>query len=307
MTLTALVLALGVCAVLGALASRFARSLPPAVAVRVLVGSSLVAAASTGFAASTLAVAAIGQLPDVAARGGWRPAVLHTDGGLLPGAGVALAALLGAIVLLASTALVRSVGRALRASRDARGLPRLVPRVGVLDDDRPVAFAVGGAGGSVVVSTGLLGALDTTDRSAVLEHELAHLRHRHLAWVTAARLAAWTNPLLRTVPAAVAFATERWADEDAGARLGSRPVVAAALARSALLTAGHTLRPGSATVGVDGGVVTERVASLLRPAPRPRRVVAGAVLALALVGIGSAVVAGTVTDSTFEHAEVVPD
>jgi heat shock protein HtpX len=65
-----------------------------------------------------------------------------------------------------------------------------VPRIRVVDSDAPIAISVGyrPATSTVVVSTGLVGALDATELEAVLAHELAHVRNRDAAVMTAATL-----------------------------------------------------------------------------------------------------------------------
>ncbi len=62
-----------------------------------------------------------------------------------------------------------------------------VPRLAVVDSETPNSFAVGGPREStVVVSTGLLDALDDAQLDAVLAHELAHVKNRDAAVMTLA-------------------------------------------------------------------------------------------------------------------------
>jgi heat shock protein HtpX len=83
---------------------------------------------------------------------------------------------------------------------DARGAPELVglvarlaehaeipmPRVYVIDNDQPNAFATGRdpAHAAVAVTTGLLRILDTQELAGVIAHELAHVRHRDTLTMT---------------------------------------------------------------------------------------------------------------------------
>ncbi|WP_405987147.1 M56 family metallopeptidase [Streptomyces sp. NBC_00872] len=124
----------------------------------------------------------------------------------------------------------------------------------------------GGHGrGRVVVSTGMLDCLDTRERAALLAHEQAHLTGGHHRYLLAVRLAARANPLLRPLRAAVAYTTERWADEEAARVTGERTVVARAIGKAALVSRG-TPTPTLAGFAAPGPV-PRRVAALLEPAP----------------------------------------
>ncbi|MGW6744343.1 M56 family metallopeptidase [Streptomyces sp. NPDC055025] len=124
----------------------------------------------------------------------------------------------------------------------------------------------GGHGrGRVVVSTGMLDCLDTRERAALLAHERAHLIGGHHRYLLAVRLAARANPLLRPLRAAVAYTTERWADEEAARVTGERTVVARAIGKAALVSRG-TPTPTLAGFAAPGPV-PRRVAALLKPAP----------------------------------------
>jgi Zn-dependent protease with chaperone function len=140
----------------------------------------------------------------------------------------------------------------------------------VVDSDRAEAFATPGWSGRIVVTTGLLCALSTTQRRAVLEHERSHVRHRHAWWLLAADLAAAANPLLRASARTVAHTVERWADEDAADALADRRLVAGALGRAALLTTARAPAPSPALSAL-GGQVPDRVRALLEPRPPVER------------------------------------
>jgi hypothetical protein len=75
------------------------------------------------------------------------------------------------------------------------------PRLVVVDDPAPVACAVTALpcrGGPIVVSRGLWGALgDRALRRAVLEHERAHLRHRHGVLLALGALTVAVDPSCR--------------------------------------------------------------------------------------------------------------
>jgi len=60
------------------------------------------------------------------------------------------------------------------------GLP--IPKVYVMDDPSPNAFATGrnAKNSAVAVTTGLLGILDKSELEGVIAHELAHIKHRDI-------------------------------------------------------------------------------------------------------------------------------
>jgi Zn-dependent protease with chaperone function len=61
-------------------------------------------------------------------------------------------------------------------------------------DERIEAFALPGAPGRIVLTTGMLDILDERQRAAVIAHERAHLAGAHHRLVWFARLAATANP-----------------------------------------------------------------------------------------------------------------
>jgi hypothetical protein len=293
---------------LGLLAGPLERRLPPATAARLLTASALVTALATGFVLGVAGFVALGQVPVVAAVGQWSRAVLqhtHTPPLLGAVAGVLVLALLGRAVHHAVVA-VRHLWAAEAACR------RLGPGVDglvVTDDSVPDAYAVQGLRGRVVVSRAMLSGLPAQERRVLLAHEASHLRHRHHVYLQLTDLAAAANPALRQVTDAVRAAVERWADEDAAAEVGDRSLAARALARASLLrhrssTPGPATSPGSALAAVSAGVVS-RTQALLRPAPRPRRVLVLATTVLVLCAAVSAGLTAHDTEDQFELARHV--
>ncbi|KQU55323.1 peptidase M48, Ste24p [Rhodococcus sp. Leaf278] len=174
----------------------------------------------------------------------------------------------------------------------------------VVDSDVPDAFAVPSGGGAVVITTGLVEALSDNELRAVLEHERAHLRHRHSVWIQMCEIAAGVDPILGPLAVTVRHAAERQADESAAA-LGRRDTLSA-IARTALLRA-H-LDHGTHTLASTGGDVVRRVQALSEPPRhRPDRgiLAAGMVLVLAFTVISVAlfdVVQDVVVPETGEAA-----
>jgi hypothetical protein len=218
--------------------------------------------------------------------------------------------------------LASGVRRAAWVVRDlvvaATACRRLRPQAGslvVIRDDLPDAYALpglpgAGFGGRVVVSTGMLRALPARERSALLAHEAAHLRHHHHLYGQLAGLGAAANPLLRPMATAVNEAIERWADEEAAADIGDRTVTAHALARASLARhharqkqgATPTARPLAALAAGDSAVVT-RTRALLAPPPRPRRVLTAAAATMVLAAVAAAVGTARSTEHRFDIAQ----
>ncbi|MEV6849410.1 M48 family metalloprotease [Actinoplanes sp. NPDC051411] len=241
--------------VVSLVARRAADRVPPALAVRGLVAAALAAAALSAWSLILLSLTLFDDLPPWRALGG-RPG-LHLPQPV-PDAVAALA--LGAL----GWAVVR-LGRDLRHRADTvRRLRQAGPAhegLVVADWDSPLAVAVPGHPGHVLVTSGMLRALGPAERRAVFAHERAHLAHRHHALVAAAAAAAAVNPLLAPVRPVVTYLVERWADEDAAAALADRGLVARAVARAALAGA-----PAAApALGITGGVIVRRVNALRQP------------------------------------------
>jgi hypothetical protein len=266
--------------VLAALAARpFAERLEPRFATWLLTTSAVALAGASTAALGLLAVTGLVRIPLVAALGHLsRQVVQHDDPAALS------IALLAALLLTAATAtaarmLWRRARAVLAAAIEAACLPGPGQLV-VLDDPAAEAFAVPGLPGRIVVSTGMLAALDATEREVLLAHERAHLRCHHYLFVAATQFAAAANPLLRPLATAVTYTVERWADEHAAASCGDRRRVARTVGKAAL-AAKHTGARGripAAALGVLGrfrpraatGPVPRRVAALLTPRPATR-------------------------------------
>ncbi len=198
-----------------------------------------VAALLAGSAFVLLVVASLLLLAALAFAGGLLADALGYSLAAVPG-GVAAAALGVAVLLAALTLLVATVRLVVRefrgdgmvlASLDARrpdgaertrlaplvgrcaqqaGLP--APSVRVRPVDAPEALSVGyrPETTTLVVSTGLLDALDDRELEAVVAHELAHVKNRDAAVMTLASL---------PVAGARALADREAADEDAASLL----------------------------------------------------------------------------------------
>jgi Zn-dependent protease with chaperone function len=154
----------------------------------------------------------------------------------------------------------------------------------VLATGQPVAYALGGGAGRVVVSQGLLALLDAHERAAVVAHELAHVRLGHHRLLCFAQIVA--TALGKAIPAAkrahasLARELEAIADEVAAATVSDRRVVARALAKTALATPFH----GPATAFGDDRDLAYRIDRLTAEGTnQDRRAIA--TIAVALLGV----------------------
>ncbi|WP_329384426.1 M56 family metallopeptidase [Streptomyces sp. NBC_01716] len=246
--------------------------LHPRLATRLLSALAVVLAVCSTLCLGLLVVVGTAQLPGNPLPDGWSDAEVREA---VPYDEVAGKAAIVALVVVAvgCGATGRRHRRVRReAWRALRGLPG--QRLVVLPDPEPYAYALPGHGrrggegaaqGRIVVSGALLGRLTPSERKALLAHEEAHLTGRHHRCLLAVQLAARANPLLRPLRAAVAYTTERWADEEAARTTGSRTLVARAIGKAALVSRGA---PTPTLAGIVGaGPVPRRVAALLAPAP----------------------------------------
>ncbi|WP_017625216.1 M48 family metalloprotease, partial [Nocardiopsis chromatogenes] len=181
------------------------RPLPihPAWSARLLAVLAVSAALTTVSTAGLLAGAFLaGVLPSDAVSGTERGRLLLEHGPVPAPVGALALALLA----------VGAVGAArlgLRWWRGLREVRRNGDGTGVVDDDRPMAMAVPGRRGGVVLSRGLLRLLGRDQLGVVLRHERAHLRHRHHLYAAAGALAAALFPPLAPVHRRLRFDLER--------------------------------------------------------------------------------------------------
>jgi Zn-dependent protease with chaperone function len=283
----AVIIAVAVSLLVAAAGPMLARRLPLAAATRLLAAASVLVAGCSVFVLGVLAFTWIGQLAPVAAFGEWSAAQLRSADPIPIEVAATSAALLPIAAAWWLTVVARRCRELLAVHRSCRHL-RAAGTLVVVDDQRPEAFTTPQPAGRIVVTTGLLQALNGDERRVVLAHETSHLVHRHAWWVLSTDLAAAANPLLRPTATAVARAVERWADEDAATTVGDRRVVARALARAALLTRNPDL---AGQLAATGGDVPARVRALLA-APPPRRPASVAALAALLAVLAAATVIG---------------
>jgi Zn-dependent protease with chaperone function len=286
-------------------AGRLAERLEPRLATWLLTVSAVLLATASGVALTALAATAIGQIHLVAALGHWSGRILRRDDPAALWIARVACVLLVAAVGGSVVTMVRR-GRAVRdAARTARSLPGR-RRLSVLADPAPQAYALPGRPGRVVVSTGMLRALDRDERRVLLAHERAHLDCRHHRFVLVAQCAAAANPVLRPVATAVAYTVERWADEHAARATADRRLVARTISKAALLTVRHRRVPGVVlAIAADRlGPVPRRVAALLAEPPRRRTLLLSATVAVLVVATLSTVVVCRDLDSLFDLARV---
>jgi Zn-dependent protease with chaperone function len=232
------------------------RFLAPSVGVATLTVSVGLATLVTILMFVQLGGAGISELPFVSDALGWCRALYGGDHGAPPVLGIAATLVFGLI----AARMGRYVHRVVQ-DRQAFGD---VDGVEVISSDQFVAFAVPGPRGGVVLSDSLLSVLDRNERSVILAHENAHLRHRHHLYIYLVEMCAAGLPLLRPFARKVKYLTERWADEVAAERVGSRDLVATTIARVALLPSSET-RAHALSIG--GGNVVTRVEALVAPLP----------------------------------------
>lgn len=242
------------------------RNASPRAGAWVLACAAVATVAGLASGLALLAVAGAAQVHAVTDVMGWCRD-LYPGGGRF-GGWIGLAA---AAALVVAATRVAAVIAGARRQRHAIGA---VNGLRVVAADGPVAFAVPGRHGGVVVGDGLLSLLDADETAAVLAHERAHLRLHHHRFVVVALACAAALPVLAPVARRVRFATERWADEVAAAEVGSRLVVARAVARAGLMR-GAGGPAGAMAFG--GGQTVARVRALMDPPSAPAALVPVAV------------------------------
>ena len=283
-------------------APRVGRHLSPALATRLLVPASIATAASTVFVLAALAATWVGQLPAIAALGAWSSTVLGASDPVPRPVAVLSLVLLTAAIVWTVTWSVHRTRALLAVYRDYRDLVPIGPLV-VLESTAVDAFATPAPAGRIVVTSGLWRALSPDERRVVLAHERSHLAHRHTWWTLAADLAAAVNPMLRPTSATVRHAVERWADEDAAARVANRALVARTIARTALLQHDHVTAGSGFAQPATGGDVPQRVRALLEPPPRRRPFALIALCAVLAVTAATTLSVQRSSDHLFDRAD----
>ncbi|MGW7103849.1 M56 family metallopeptidase [Streptomyces sp. NPDC054883] len=270
--------------------------LSPRLATWMLSAGALVLAAASTAVLAMLTTTGLLRFPLLArlAHGHWsaQAAQQHDP------ASLSVALLAGVLLAAAGSMAARTAWRRARALMHAATEAACLPghdQLVVVDDPAADAYALPGRPGRIVISTGMLTALNPAEHEVLLAHERAHLAHHHYLFVASAHLAAAANPLLRPVAATVAYTVERWADESAATHTGDRRRVAHTVGKAALAAKRTTSRawiPAGA-LGILGrlapagpGPVPRRVAALLAPPPHSHTltvlVLAGLLLASGL-------------------------
>lgn len=257
-----------------ALAAMAQRRLRPDVATQTLAVACVAAAAAWLWALLALTLGALAAVTSIDDWLSWCPNLHLAEGHVAWGVGV------GAGVLLAVSVLALG-RRAKTAMSDRRRLPQCHDGVLVLDCDEPAAFAVPGRRGGIVMSRGMIEALDDSERSVVWAHERAHLRNHHHWYLGAANLAAAVLPLLRPLARQVHFGTERWADEDSVRSTGDRRLVARTIAKAALASNAHR----HPQMAMATSAVPARVEALIAPSQHVLGTMAGLTVAVSLMGL----------------------
>ena len=256
------------------------RALAPKPAAIVLAVGSVLAGAVWVTGLALLSMATLGRLRPIGELGRWSVKALNSHNPVPLEAGIV------SLIILASVAvtLVSAVRRLTKGMREVRRLQVATSGarcddLAVIDSAAPDAVALpgwpsrNGSGGNIIVTSGMLRALDPVERQVLMAHERCHLRNAHWAYRLATRLGAALLPTSRPLVTSCDHALERWADEKAAAVVGDRRQAATAVARAALATTDHhrdsrrraTLAPAFAE-----GAVAERVEALLTPAGRSR-------------------------------------
>jgi hypothetical protein len=194
----------------------------------------------------------------------------------------------GALLTLSLVVVCLTTARDARAARDLLVHDALGdgPRDSLIVSGPDIAFAVAGiARPRIVVSAGALARLDDDELAAALDHEQAHIAHRHRYVML---VALGCRALGRLVPGGgralreLAFQLERDADRCALRRRNDRLALASVICKAAAAE-----RPAIAQLGGTG--VRERLGQLLEDQPPHRTRRAGA----ALNGLAVAMVACT--------------
>lgn len=258
-------------------ASFLPRLASPATCARVLTAIAMASAAGLLAGVVLVVLASVGDHDSMVGVMGWCAALIPGHHGAARWVS-ALAVVALTISTLRAWRYLARVRHDQNAFADVRGV-EVVPASG------PVAFAVPGAAGGVVLGDELVRSLDPDERRVVLAHERAHLDLHHHRFVRISELCAAAVPVLVPIARQVRHSTERWADEAAADAVGSRRLVARTIARVALLGEPAGSTPLGLAFGGPGSLA--RVDALLQPPTGDLRATTGmavAVLAVTLAG-----------------------
>ncbi|NKY99081.1 M56 family metallopeptidase [Nocardiopsis alborubida] len=165
--------------------------------------------------------------------------------------------------------------------RDMRAVRR--DATTITGQSQPVAVAVPGRRGGVLLSKGMMRMLSRQELQVVFRHEHSHLRHRHHVYTVLGAFSAAIFPPLNSLHRSLRLAVERWADEDAAAATGDRELVARTIARVALAA---PVPRSTWHLAFAQSQVVHRVEALLGDAPSDSRVAGPALLSSTGVASG---------------------
>ncbi|MFD7623736.1 M48 family metalloprotease [Streptomyces sp. NPDC059802] len=290
-------------------ARRLADALSPVRAVRLLAATGIGLALCSVLALVLLVVPGATRFSAVSAVG----ELVRPLSDSAPAVTVSLAVAALALLVGCAAAVARAARRHwAELCRAGRFDGRAAGELAVLRDSRPDAYALPGRPGTpgrIVVTTGMLRALDPAERDALLAHERAHLVGRHHLFIAAAEAAALCHPALRSLRAPMGYALERCADEAAASAVGDRRIAARAIGRAALAARAAEGAPQPrprVALAAAAGPDPARAAAPLGPTP-PRPPLAGpaaaALLACLVVSGAAALDATSDLHSSIEAAQ----
>ncbi len=257
------------CVIFALLVGRRPLEIHPARSARLLVTAMVLTVLAVG---SSAVVTTAAFLMEGAPHSASHPRVLTSLAGHRPvNDAIGVACSLATVLMLA--ACVHATARIRRERRRVRAMSQEWNA-----SAEPIALAVPGRKGGVVLSQGLRASLTRPELQVVIAHEQAHLRHSHHRYLAASSICSSAVPLLRRTDASLRFAIERWADEEVAIKVRDRHLVARTIARVALPAAGPSVTPALSDVGV-----VARVEALFQEAPLTSRAAGAAMLTAATV------------------------
>jgi hypothetical protein len=246
----AAIVAILVGATTGTAALLVPRRLRPDAAARLITSLVLISCGAVVWTLVLIVTANVAQMHGVAERLTWcHDLVANHRGSFSP---LGLAALAAALLTTISASRVLYRQRRQPTPSDERELA-------IVASELPVAYALPGDPGQIVVSTAMLRSLDPQEQRVLLAHERSHLRRHHHRYIRTTEFAIAAIPFLAPLRSRLRFVLERWADEDAAEEVGDRAIVACAIARAALAT---QPTPAVGIAMADCGIV-ERVEIML--------------------------------------------